>query len=131
MPPADPKARKLYDHDKEWLSHSPNSFIVTNIRGEGLQYAERRQAALDLVRERTDQTTVPELMSELERKSFLSDQICEILGEWKVRQALPLLKKVENDSKRPKAVREKARWAIKEIGDTSIREEKRFVYPQS
>src|SRR4051812_36697276 len=92
--PTDPAAKKVYDHDKEWLSHFPPPFVATNIRGEGLQYAERRQAALDLVREQRDFGVVSELMHALEDKSFLSDQIIDILVDWKARRALPLLKKV-------------------------------------
>ena len=60
-PPKDPQARKTYDHDKEWLSHFPMQFIVTNIRGQDLQYAERRIAALDLVHEKHDQSAIPEM----------------------------------------------------------------------
>ena len=114
--PADPKAKKLYDHDYEWLSHFSASFITTNIRGENdRQYPERRQAALDLLREKHDLTTVPELMDELQRKSFLSGDICDILGEWKTRKALPLLRETAADPKRPKEVREKATKAIEAI----------------
>src|ERR1039457_6899137 len=94
-PPPDPKARAIYDHDKEWLKTFPASFIATNIRGEGLQYAERREAALDLLREKRDFGSVSELMDELSRDSFLSADICDVLGEWHSRRALPLLKEVE------------------------------------
>src|SRR5690348_9776825 len=75
--PADPKAKALYDHDKEWLSHFPPPFVAANIRGQGLQYAERRQAALDLVRQQRDFGVVSELMQALKEKSFLSGQICD------------------------------------------------------
>src|SRR4051812_21052081 len=93
--PTNPQSKKIYDHDYEWLSHFPASFIVTNIRGaHDRQYAERRQAALDLVREKRDLATVPDLMDELQRKSFLSGDICEILGEWHAKKALPLLSEV-------------------------------------
>ena len=114
--PADPKAKKIYDHDYEWLSRSPANFITTNIRGENdKQYPERRQAALDLLRERHDMTTVPEMMDELQRASFLSGDICDILGEWHTRKALALLNEVTADKKRPKEVREKAKKAIEAI----------------
>src|SRR5579872_2223334 len=85
-PPVDPQARKIYDHDKEWLSHFPTQFIVTNIRGQDRQYAERRMAALDLVREKHDQSAIPELLGELKTGSFLSADICDILGEWKTKE---------------------------------------------
>jgi len=114
-PPADPKAKAIYDHDYEWLSHFPPPFVATNIRGEGNQYAERRMAALDLVRKQRDFGVVSELMDALERKSFLSGDICDILGEWKARRAIPLLKTVQNDKDRPKEVREKAAAALTEI----------------
>lgn len=114
-PPTDPKAKAIYDHDKEWLTHFPDSFIATNIRGEGLQYAERREAALDLVRERTIRLAIPELLEELRRGSFLSEEICGLLAEWKAKQAIPTLKEVQADRKRPKNVREKARLAIQKI----------------
>jgi hypothetical protein len=114
-PPQDPKARAIYDHDKEWLSHFPPPFVATNIRGEGTQYAERRQAALDLVRQQRDFGVVSELMDALENDSFLSGQICEILGDWKAPRALPLLKQVADDKKRSKEVREKAKQAVDAI----------------
>lgn len=114
-PPADPAARKIYDHNKAWLAKSPGSFIAANIRGSGLQYAERRQAALDLLREKRDFGTVSDLMQELERNSFLSAQICDVLAEWKAKRAMPLLKKVAADRKRDKEVREHARLAYAEI----------------
>lgn len=111
-PPKDPKARQIYDHDLGWLSHFPNAFIVTNIRGEGLQYAERRQAALDLIREKRDATAVPELVNELEIGSFLSGEICDVLGEWKSREAISMLETVVKDKKRSKDVRRKAQQAL-------------------
>ena len=114
-PPTDPKARAIYDHDKEWLSHFPPPFVATNIRGQGLQYADRRQAALDLVRQQRDFGVVSELMQEIDNDSFLSGQICDILGEWKARRAIPLLKTIQSDSKRPKEVREKAAKALQDI----------------
>jgi hypothetical protein len=114
-PPTDPKARKIYDHDKEWLSHFPSSFVATNIRGEGNSYAERRMAALDLVRQQRDFGVVSELMDELNKNSFLSGEICDILGEWKARRALPLLKQIAADASRAKEVREKAKKAADAI----------------
>src|SRR5579863_5353251 len=114
-PPTDPAARKIYDHDKEWLSHFPPPFVATNIRGEGMEYAERREAALDLVRQQRDFGVVSELMDALEKNSFLSGEICDILGEWKAKRAIPLLKTVQNDDKRPKDVRDKAAAALAEI----------------
>jgi hypothetical protein len=114
-PPTDPKARKIYDHDKEWLSHFPSSFVATNIRGEGMSYPERRMAALDLVRQQRDFGVVSELMDELNKKSFLSPQICDILGEWKARRALPLLKLIAADSTREKDVRDHAKKAADAI----------------
>ena len=114
-PPTDPAARKIYDHDKEWLSHFPPPFVATNIRGEGIQYAERRMAALDLVRQQRDFGVVSELLDALESKSFLSGEICDILGEWKAKRAIPLLNTVQNDNDRPKEVREKAAAALTEI----------------
>jgi len=117
-PPADPKALQEYNHDKEWLSHFPPSFVATNIRGDDLQYQWRRTAALDLVRQQRDFGVVYELMTALEKKSFLSGEICDILGEWKARRALPLLKQIENDPSRPQDVREKARAAVAAIEQT-------------
>jgi hypothetical protein len=108
-PPTDPKARKIYDHNYNWLKKSPPPFVATNIRGQGMAYAERRQAALDLVREQRDFGVVSELMNELDKGSFLSGQIIDILVEWKARRSLPLLKKIADDPKRDKEIREKAR----------------------
>ncbi len=110
-PPKDPAARKVYDHNKEWLSHFPSPFVAANIRGKGMQYAERRQAALDLVRQQRDFGVVSELMQSLEEKSFLSADIIDILAEWKARRALPLLKKIADDSTRSADIRTKASQA--------------------
>jgi hypothetical protein len=127
-PPADPAARRIYDHDYEWLSHFQPNFIVTNIRGENdEQYRERRQAALDLLRAKHDLTTVPDLMDELSRKSFLSADICELLGEMRAKKALPLLKEVAADSSRPKEVRSQAEKAIQAI-NVPVKEDPRPVY---
>ena len=115
-PPTDPQERKIYDHDKEWLSHAPSSIVATNIRGQGLQYKERRQAALDLVRQQRDFGVVSELMQALEEKSFLSDQIIDILQDWKAKRSIPLLKKIASDNSRDKAIRDKASEAVKIIG---------------
>jgi hypothetical protein len=119
-PPSDPAARKIYDHNREWLKKFPPSFVATNVRGEGMAYAERRQAALDLVREQRDFGVVSELMNELDKGSFLSGQICDILGEWKSRRALPLLKKIQDDPKRDKTVREKAKQAYAAITNAPV-----------
>ena len=111
-PPDDPASRKIYDHNYNWLAKSQASFIAINVRGENdTQYPERRQAALDLLREKHDLTVVPELMDELARGSFLSGEICDMLGEWKTKKALPLLKQVAADPKRPDDVRNKAEKA--------------------
>ena len=115
-PPKDPQARKTYDHDKEWLSHFPTPFIVTNIRGQDRQYAERRMAALDLVHEKHDQSAIPEMLGELKNGSFLSPEICDILGEWKTKEALGTLQEVDKDHKKyPKDVRAHARKALAQI----------------
>ena len=115
-PPSDPKAREIYDHDYKWLAGQQVNFIASNIRGANdKQYPERRQAALDLLKEKHDLTTVPELLDELQRGSFLSGDICDILGDWKAKKALPLLKEVSEDSKRPADVRDKATKAIAAI----------------
>ena len=115
-PPTDPEARKIYDHDYKWLENAQINFIAANMRGANdSQYRERRQAALDIIRKKRDLTTVPELMDELQRGSFLSAEICEILGDWQAKKALPLLKDVAEDSKRPADVREKAKKAIAAI----------------
>jgi hypothetical protein len=122
-PPSDPAARKIYDHDYQWLSTFPANFVSTNIRGENdQQYHERRQAALDLLHERHDITVVPELMDELQRKTFLSGDICDILGDWKTKKSLPLLKQVAHDPQRPKDVRDRANKAI-ELINTPDKEE--------
>jgi uncharacterized iron-regulated protein len=119
-PPEDPEKLKLYNHNKAWLAPQPGPFIATNIRGEGLQYAERRQAALDLVKEKRDFSVVSELMVELERGNFLSDQICDILGDWKARKAVPLLKKIQADPERPEIVRKRAEVALSKMIGTAI-----------
>jgi hypothetical protein len=80
-----------------------------------MQYAERRQAALDLVRQQRDFGVVSELMQALVEKSFLSGQICDILGEWKSKRAIPLLKEVKEDPKRPAEVRKKCGLALDAI----------------
>ncbi len=110
--PADPKSKAIYDHDKEWLSHFPPSFVATNIRGHGRDYAERRIAALDLVRQQRDFGVVSELIQELDNGNFLSPEICDLLGEWKAKRAIPRLKAVQSDPKRPKEVRDHAAKAL-------------------
>jgi hypothetical protein len=120
-PPDDPAARKIYDHNYEWLSHFPPAFIANNIRGENdKQYPERRQAALDYLRQRRELAVVSELMDELKRGSFLSGDICDTLGEWQATKALPLLKEVGADPKRPADVRERAATAAKLIAKKPI-----------
>jgi len=114
-PPKDPKALAIYEHNKKWLSTYPGAFIVTNIRGKDLQYAERRQAALDLIRERRDRIAIPELTQALEENSFLSDQICTFFAEIKAKETIPILQQVANDKKRPKVVRQRAQEAITAI----------------
>jgi hypothetical protein len=118
-PPENPEARKIYDHNYQWLENMQINFVAANIRGANdSQYRERRQAALDILRKKHDLTTVPELMDELSRASFLSGEICDVFGEWHTKKALPLLKEVMADSKRPAAVREKAKKAIQAIAAT-------------
>lgn len=107
-PPADPKELKLYNHCREWLGGFPASYIATNIRGEGVQYKERRMAALDMVREKRDFGTVYDLMVEVDRGNFLAPQIIDILVEWKSRRAIPVLERVAADRRRPVALRKKA-----------------------
>lgn len=128
-PPTDPKARKIYDHDKEWLSKFPPPFVATNIRGQGMQYAERRQAALDLVKQQRDFGVVSELMLALKDNSFLSVQIIEILEDWKAKRALPLLKEISADAARPEDVRAKAVQAIATI--SNAKPDKPPVYTDS
>jgi hypothetical protein len=112
-PPSDPEARKVYDHNYKWLSSAQPSFIAANMRGANdQQYRERRQAALDIIREKRDLTTVPELLAELERKTFLAGDICEILGEWKAKKAVPTLQDIAADPKLPADVRQKAEKAL-------------------
>ena len=120
-PPADPAARKIYDHDYEWLSHFPSAFVANNIRGANdKQYPERRQAALDYLRQKHELAVVSELMDELKRGSFLSGDICETLGEWQAMKSLSLLKEVAADPKRPKAVREKAAKAAELVAQKPV-----------
>jgi hypothetical protein len=115
-PPSEPEARKIYDHNYQWLSKQHSAFIAANMRGANdEQYRERRMAALDLIRTKRDLTTVPELLDELQRKSFLSGDICDILGEWKTKKAIPYLQEVAADSKRPPEVRQKAEKALSAI----------------
>jgi hypothetical protein len=115
-PPSDPAAKKIYDHNYNWLKQFPTNFIVTNIRGENdKQYPERRQAAFDLLKERRDLTTVPDLLDELNRGSFLSAQICDFLGDLHAKKALPTLIQIAEDKKRPAQVRQKAKKAIEAI----------------
>ena len=90
-PPTSPKELELYHHCQDWLKNFPASYIATNIRGDGQQYAVRRQVALDMLRERRDFGTVYELMVNLDTGNFLSPQIIDILVEWKSRRAIPLL----------------------------------------
>lgn len=111
-PPTDPKDLALYNHCQEWLKNFPASYIATNIRGEGDQYAVRRQAALDMLRERRDFGTVYELMVDLDQGNILGTQIIDVLVEWKSRRAIPLLKQIADDKSRPRALREKARAAV-------------------
>jgi hypothetical protein len=128
-PPTESNARKIYDHDYQWLSTFPANFISTNIRGEDdQQYPERRQAALDLLHERHDITVVPELIDELQRNTFLSGDICDILGDWKTKKALPLLQEVAEDRHRPKDVRNRAQRAIEQIKTPNKEESQRPTY---
>lgn len=108
---ADLRATAKYEHNKKWLANTASPFVASNIRGQELQYAERRQAALDIVKQQRDFGVVTELMHALEDKSFMSDQIIDILIDWKAKRALPLLKQVAQDSSRPKEIQEKARTA--------------------
>ena len=119
-PPQDPEARKIYEHNKEWLKKFPASFVATNIRGQGRQYAERRMAALDVVREQRDFGVVSELIQALKENSFLSSEIIDLLTEWKARRAIPVLKEIANDSKREQALREQARKAAETIAAAPI-----------
>lgn len=128
-PPTEPAARKIYDHDKEWLSHFPAPFVATNIRGKGRDYAERRQAALDLVRQQRDFGVVTELMNAIQDNSFLSDQIIDILVEWKAKRAIPLLNQVAEDSSRSEELRKKAKDAALVI--SGAQPEKPPVYTDS
>jgi hypothetical protein len=114
-PPTNARDLAEYTHDKEWLSHYPASFVATNIRGDGMQYAARRQAALDLVKTQRDFGVVSELTAALNQKSFLSDQICDLLGDWKAKRALPDVQAAAKDASRDKAVRDKCALAATAI----------------
>jgi hypothetical protein len=111
-PPTDPKDLELYSHCQEWLKNFPSAYIATNVRGFGTEYAVRRQAALDMLRERRDFGTVYELMVDLDKGNILGDQIIDLLVEWKARRALPLLEQISVDKSRAKELREKARLAV-------------------
>lgn len=125
-PPADPAARKLYDHNKEWLAKFPSAFVAANIRGQGMQYAERRQAALDLVRQQRDFSVVSELIQALEEKSFLSDQIIDLLADWKAKRALFTLETIKNDAGRDKVLRDKAAQAYDTIKKAKVEAPPKF-----
>jgi len=115
-PPADPAARKLYDHCRSWLINYPAGYIATNIRGaHDHQYVERRQAALDLLREKRDFGTVYDLMVELNNGGFLSESIIDLLVEWKSKRAIPLLNQIAQDKKRSKSLRAKAQSAAETL----------------
>jgi len=115
-PPTAPEARKLYDHCRGWLINFPASYVATNLRGaDDKQYVERRMAALDLLREKRDFSTVYDLMVELNSNTFQSGPIIDLLVEWKSKRAVPLLRLVAEDRKRPKAIREKAAAAVTTI----------------
>jgi len=115
-PPTDPKDLALYTHCQDWLKNFPAAYIATNIRGEGLQYAVRRQAALDMLRQKRDFGTVYEMMVDLDKGNFLADQIIDVLVEWKARRAIPLLEQIAADKKRSKDLRNKAREAAAALG---------------
>lgn len=103
-------------HNYEWLKPAHTNFIAINMRGSSDdQYPERRQAAFDLLKEKHDLTVVPDLIDELRRGTFLSVQICEVLGEWTAKNAIPVLKDVSADSKRPADVRSAASKALEAI----------------
>jgi hypothetical protein len=114
-PPTDPKDLALYTHCQEWLKNFPAPYIATNIRGEGKEYAVRRQAALDMLRQKRDFGTVYELMVDLDQGSFLANQMIDILVEWKSRRAIPLLQRIADDKTRSKSEREKARSAVETL----------------
>jgi hypothetical protein len=119
-PPEDPQARKVYDHNKEWLKKFPASFVATNIRGQGMQYAERRMAALDVVREQRDFGVVSELVQALKEKSFLSSDIIDILVDWKARRAIPVLKEIAEDPMADAVLREQAKKAAQSISNAPV-----------
>jgi hypothetical protein len=110
----------VYDHNYQWLKKFPPPFVATNVRGTGTQYAERRQAALDLVREQRDFGVVSELANELAKGSILSSEIIDILVEWKARRAIPVLQKVAADESRDKEIREKAKQAVASITNSPV-----------
>jgi hypothetical protein len=121
-PPTDPTEEQVYEHNKQWLSTFPPAFIATNIRGRKLEYKERRQAALDLLVEKNSRSEASALLVELKKNSFLSDQLCEVLGKWKYRKAIPVLTQIKNDSKRPADVRQAAEKALEEFTRTNDEE---------
>ncbi len=99
---------QLYAHNKNWLKSFPSAFVAANIRGENMQYAERRLAALDLVRQQRDFGVVSELTLALEKGSFLDFEILSILEDWKAKRAVPLLEKIAKDPTRDKTLRDQA-----------------------
>jgi hypothetical protein len=117
---------QLYDHNKNWLKSFPSSFVAANIRGNDMEYAERRLAALDLVRRQRDFGVVSELMLALEQGSFLSPEIIDVLEEWKAKRAVPLLEKVSKDPRRQADVRARAGHALTAIRDYKPAEPPRF-----
>ena len=119
-PPTNPKDLALYNHCQEWLKNFPASYIATNIRGEGDQYAVRRQAALDMLRERRDFGTVYELMVDLDQGNLLGPQIIDLLVEWKARRAIPLLQQIAGDKSRPRSLRNKARAAAATLSAVTL-----------
>lgn len=106
---------QLYAHNKNWLKSFPSAFVAANIRGNDFEYAERRLAALDLVRQQRDFGVVSELTLALDRGSFLSSEIISVLEDWKAKRALPLLEKISKDEKRAKELRDQASQAIVSI----------------
>jgi len=108
---------QVYAHNKDWLKKFPSSFVAANIRGKDLEYAERRLAALDLVRQQRDFGVVSELTLALEQNSFLSTEIISILEDWKAKRAIPLLEKISKDEKRDQGVRDLAAQALASIRD--------------
>lgn len=108
---------QLYAHNKNWLKSFPSAFVAANIRGNELEYAERRLAALDLVRQQRDFGVVSELTHALDQNSFLSPEIISVLEDWKAKRAMPLLEKISKDEKRKKEVRDQAAQALVSIRD--------------